>query len=122
MSRNKKLFHLNPAIFQNIKNYILVVLTYYDGGDSDKSTLVPPTHPDNETCVAYIEGVNINLCKGPGAEYGVIRQLVKGKSYQILGQADGWLNFSGNQWEYYDPSYIRYDKGESNSSSVLIRK
>ena len=62
--------------------------------------------------IAYIEGYNVNLRKGPGASYSVIRQLNKPESYKVWGEKDGWLNLGGNQWIYNNPSYIKFEKKE----------
>ncbi|WP_410985621.1 N-acetylmuramoyl-L-alanine amidase [Bacillus cereus] len=62
--------------------------------------------------IAYIEGNNVNLRKGPDASYSVIRQLNKPESYKVWGEKDGWLNFGGNQWVYNNPSYIKFKKKE----------
>ncbi|HDR7713594.1 M15 family metallopeptidase [Bacillus cereus] len=68
--------------------------------------------PSNDSVgIAYINGSNVNLRKGPGTGYGVIRQLGKGESYKVFGQSNGWLNLGGDQWIYNDPSYIRYTGG-----------
>ena len=42
--------------------------------------------------IAYILGNNVNLRKGPGTSYSVIRQLNKPEAYQVWGEKDGWLN------------------------------
>ena len=42
--------------------------------------------------IAYIEGYNVNLRKGPDTSYSVIRQLNKPEAYQVWGEKDGWLN------------------------------
>ena len=63
--------------------------------------------------IAYIEGYNVNLRKGPGTNYGVIRQLNKPEAYQVWGEKDGWLNLGGEQWVKYNPAYIRFEKQES---------
>ncbi|HDR7610969.1 TPA: M15 family metallopeptidase [Bacillus mycoides] len=73
---------------------------------------VPSPPPSNDSAgVAYINGNNVNLRKGPGTGYGVIRQLGKGEPYQVFGESNGWLNLGGDQWVYNDPSYIRYTGG-----------
>ncbi|PFU43799.1 peptidase M15 [Bacillus cereus] len=70
---------------------------------------VPSPLPANDgTGVAYVNGSNVNLRKGPGTGYAVIRQLGKGESYKVFGESNGWLNLGGDQWVYNDPSYIRY--------------
>ncbi|MGE6963409.1 N-acetylmuramoyl-L-alanine amidase [Bacillus thuringiensis] len=63
--------------------------------------------------IAYILGNNVKLRKGPGTNYGVIRQLNKPEAYQVWGEKDGWLNLGGDQWVKYNPAYIRLEKQES---------
>lgn len=93
-------------------SFIEKVQHAYNGGSNQSI----PTHvspSNNETGIAYIEGNGINLRKGPGTGYGVIRQLGKGEPYQVFGESNGWLNLGGDQWVYNDPSYIRYTGGNS---------
>ncbi|MCQ6341630.1 N-acetylmuramoyl-L-alanine amidase [Bacillus cereus] len=63
--------------------------------------------------IAYILGNNVNLRKGPGTNYGVIRQLNKPESYVVWAEKDGWLNLGGEQWVKYNTAYIRFEKRES---------
>ncbi|WP_144518673.1 N-acetylmuramoyl-L-alanine amidase [Bacillus thuringiensis] len=63
--------------------------------------------------IAYILGNNVNLRKGPGTNYGVIRQLNKPEAYQVWGEKDGWLNLGGEQWVKYNPEYIRFERKQS---------
>ncbi|XLP22328.1 N-acetylmuramoyl-L-alanine amidase [Bacillus toyonensis] len=72
--------------------------------------------------VVYIEGHNINLRKGPGTSYSKIRQLNKSEAYQVWGEKDGWLNLGGNQWIYYNPSYIRYEGEKTSTVSSVADK
>ncbi|AJG59884.1 N-acetylmuramoyl-L-alanine amidase [Bacillus cereus] len=65
--------------------------------------------------VAYIEGYNVNLRKGPDASYSVIRQLNKPEAYKVWGEKGGWLNLGWNQWVKYNQSYIRFEKKEAVS-------
>lgn len=65
--------------------------------------------------VAYIDGSNVNLRSGPSTSNSVIRKLQKGESYQVWGKLGNWLNLGGNQWIYYDSSYIRYNSGQDAS-------
>ncbi|KOS25483.1 acetylmuramoyl-L-alanine amidase [Bacillus anthracis] len=95
-------------------NFIERVQNAYNGDGKVTPTLIPPS--TNGTGIAYIEGNGINLRKGLGTGYGVIRQLGKGESYEVWGQSNGWLNLGGNQWIYNDSSYIRYT-GESTPTS-----
>ncbi|PEY68179.1 peptidase M15 [Bacillus thuringiensis] len=85
-------------------------------GKGAQNVVTPPTSNDN-VGVAYINGSNVNLRKGPGTGYGVIRQLGKGESYKVFGQSNGWLNLGGDQWVYNDPSYIRYTGGNVPATS-----
>ncbi|MES5885929.1 MULTISPECIES: SH3 domain-containing protein [Bacillus cereus group] len=85
-------------------------------GKGAQNVVTPPTSNDS-VGVAYINGSNINLRKGPGTGYGVIRQLGKGESYKVFGQTNGWLNLGGDQWVYNDPSYIRYTGGNVPATS-----
>ncbi|HFJ9293525.1 TPA: SH3 domain-containing protein [Bacillus cereus] len=79
-------------------------------GKGAQNVVAPPTSNDS-IGIAYINGSNVNLRKGPGTGYGVIRQLGKGESYKVFGQSNGWLNLGGDQWIFNDPSYIRYTGG-----------
>ncbi|WP_324655821.1 SH3 domain-containing protein [Bacillus cereus] len=79
-------------------------------GKGAQNVVTPP--PSNDSVgIAYINGSNVNLRKGPGTGYGVIRQLGKGESYKVFGESNGGLNLGGDQWIYNDPSYIRYTGG-----------
>ncbi|PGV00375.1 SH3 domain-containing protein [Bacillus thuringiensis] len=85
-------------------------------GKGAQNVVTPP--PSNDSVgIAYINGSNVNLRKGPGTGYGVIRQLGKGESYKVFGQTNGWLNLGGDQWVYNDPSYIRYTGGNVPATS-----
>ncbi|WP_144509117.1 N-acetylmuramoyl-L-alanine amidase [Bacillus mycoides] len=92
-------------------NFIESVQNAYNGGSNLVISTPTPSLSD-EMGIAYIEGNCVNLRKGPGTGYGVIRQLGKGESYKVWGQSNGWLNLGGDQWVYNDSSYIRYT-GES---------
>lgn len=65
--------------------------------------------------VAYIDGQNVNLRSGPSTSNSIIRKLQKGESYKVWGKLGNWLNLGGNQWIYYDSSYIRYNSGQDVS-------
>ncbi|CAI8811347.1 N-acetylmuramoyl-L-alanine amidase [Bacillus sp. IT-79MI2] len=86
----------------------------YNNGDVSvpKQPSKPGEPVANMEGIAYIEGYNVNLRKGPGASYSVIRQLNKPESYKVWGEKDGWLNLGGNQWVYNNPSYIKFEKKE----------
>ncbi|MFU2028135.1 N-acetylmuramoyl-L-alanine amidase [Bacillus wiedmannii] len=65
--------------------------------------------------VAYIEGYNVNLRSGPSTDNSVIRKLQKGEAYKVWGKLGNWLNLGGNQWIYYNSSYIRYNGMEAST-------
>lgn len=92
-------------------HFIERVQNAYNGGSNPVTPIPQPS--TSETGSAYIEGNRVNLRKGPGTGYGVIRQLGKGESYKVWGQSNGWLNLGGDQWIYNDPSYIRYTGGNA---------
>ncbi|MEK4774096.1 N-acetylmuramoyl-L-alanine amidase [Bacillus sp. FSL M8-0139] len=93
-------------------NFIERVQHAYNGGSS-LINLTPTPSFSGETGIAYIGGNSVNLRKGPGTGYGIIRQLGKGESYQVWGDSNGWLNLGGDQWIYNDPSYTRYTGGNT---------
>ncbi|MBF7147100.1 N-acetylmuramoyl-L-alanine amidase [Bacillus toyonensis] len=92
------------------------VLKAYNG---DSVSVKPKPQEPSESVteasgVAYIDGQNVNLRSGPSTSNNVIRKLQEGESYKVWGKVGNWLNLGGNQWIYYDSSYIRY-KEESSS-------
>ncbi|MGW6193950.1 N-acetylmuramoyl-L-alanine amidase [Bacillus cereus] len=72
--------------------------------------------------VAYIEGNNVNLRKGPGTSYSKIRQLNKPESYIVWGEKDGWLNLGGEQWIKNDPSYVKFNKKSTVDASIVGKR
>ncbi|MGN7195656.1 N-acetylmuramoyl-L-alanine amidase [Bacillus mycoides] len=72
--------------------------------------------------VAYIEGKNVNLRKGPGTSYSKIRQLNKPESYIVWGEKDGWLNLGGEQWIKNDPSYVKFNKKSTVDFSIVGKR
>ncbi|MDF9622596.1 N-acetylmuramoyl-L-alanine amidase [Bacillus cereus] len=90
---------------------------YNGGGNPVTLTPIPPS--TSEIGIAYIEGNCINLRKGPGTGYEVIRRLGKGESYKVWGQSNGWLHLGGEQWVYHDSSYIRYTGGNVPATSTF---
>ncbi|WP_142335860.1 N-acetylmuramoyl-L-alanine amidase [Bacillus thuringiensis] len=71
--------------------------------------------------IAYIEGYNVNLRKGPGTSYSKIRQLNKPESYIVWAEKDGWLNLGGDQWVKYDSSYVKLET-KSKADSFIVGK
>ncbi|PGE94498.1 N-acetylmuramoyl-L-alanine amidase [Bacillus pseudomycoides] len=86
----------------------------------------PPKPEEKPTAVtdglAYIQGYNVNLRKGPDASYSVIRQLNKPESYIVWAEKDGWLNLGGKQWIKYDSSYVKFDKKSTVDSSIVGKR
>ncbi|MEK7014705.1 N-acetylmuramoyl-L-alanine amidase [Bacillus sp. FSL R9-9410] len=72
--------------------------------------------------IAYIEGNNVNLRKGPGTSYSKIRQLNKPESYVVWAEKDGWLNLGGEQWIKNDPSYVKFNKKSTVDSSIVGKR
>ncbi|KZE01253.1 N-acetylmuramoyl-L-alanine amidase [Bacillus mycoides] len=70
-----------------------------------------------ENGVVYIGGFNLNFRSGPSTENSVIRKLQKGETYKVSGKVGNWLNLGGNQWIYYNSSYIRYYGEEASTIS-----
>lgn len=61
------------------------------------------------TMVASIDGKEVNLRTGPNLNYDIIRTLNDTDDphvYKVFKLHNGWLNLGGEQWIYYDPSYI----------------
>ncbi len=72
--------------------------------------------------IAYIEGKNVNLRKGPDTSYSKIRQLNKPESYIVWAEKDGWLNLGGEQWIKNDPSYVKFNKKSTVDSSIVGKR
>ncbi|MCU5690183.1 N-acetylmuramoyl-L-alanine amidase [Bacillus cereus] len=72
--------------------------------------------------IAYIEGYNVNLRKGPSTSYSKIRQLNKPESYVVWAEKDGWLNLGGAQWVKNDPSYVKFSKKSTVDSSIVGKR
>ena len=72
--------------------------------------------------IAYIEGYNVNLRKGPGKSYSKVRQLNKPESYIVWAEKDGWLNLGGDQWIKNDPSYVKFNKKSTVDSSIVGKR
>ncbi|EOP22000.1 MULTISPECIES: N-acetylmuramoyl-L-alanine amidase [Bacillus] len=72
--------------------------------------------------IAYIEGYNVNLRKGPGTSYSKIRQLNKPESYIVWAEKDGWLNLGGDQWIKNDSSYVKFNKKSTVDSSIVGKR
>lgn len=83
----------------------------------DKSYIIflenkPGIYP-NSYGVATIQGIGVNIRKGPAMPYDVVKQVNQTDAitqYQVFEIKNGWLNLGANQWLYYDPSYIAYQK------------
>ncbi|MCU5682752.1 N-acetylmuramoyl-L-alanine amidase [Bacillus wiedmannii] len=86
---------------------------------SPKPSEVPTAVTDG---IAYIEGYNVNLRKGPGTSYSKIRQLNKPESYIVWAEKDGWLNLGGEQWIKNDSSYVKFSKESTVDSSIVGKR
>ncbi|MDZ5609861.1 N-acetylmuramoyl-L-alanine amidase [Bacillus pseudomycoides] len=99
----------------------------YNNSNVDVSVPEQPSKPEEVPTavtdgVAYINGYNVNLRKGPDTSYSVIRQLNKPESYVVWTEKDGWLNLGGNQWIKYNPSYVKFDKKSTVDSSIVGKR
>ncbi|MRB61731.1 N-acetylmuramoyl-L-alanine amidase, partial [Bacillus thuringiensis] len=89
----------------------------YNNANVDVPVPDKPSKPAEVDGIAYIEGYNVNLRKGPGTSYSKIRQLNKPESYIVWGEKDGWLNLGGEQWIKNDSSYVKFNKKSTVDSS-----
>ncbi|MGH0601205.1 N-acetylmuramoyl-L-alanine amidase [Bacillus mycoides] len=99
----------------------------YNNSNVDVSVPERPSKPAEVSTavtdgVAYIEGENVNLRKGPDTSYSKIRQLNKPESYIVWGEKDGWLNLGGKQWIKNDPSYVKFNKKSTVDSSIVGKR
>ncbi|OTW88705.1 N-acetylmuramoyl-L-alanine amidase [Bacillus thuringiensis serovar cameroun] len=99
----------------------------YNNGNVDVSVPENPSKPEEVPTavtdgIAYIEGYNVNLRKGPGTSYSKIRQLNKPESYVVWAEKDGWLNLGGDQWIKNDPSYVKFNKKSTVDSSIVGKR
>ncbi|MDA2095451.1 N-acetylmuramoyl-L-alanine amidase [Bacillus cereus] len=99
----------------------------YNNSNVDVSVPEKPSKPEEvQTAVtdgiAYIEGYNVNLRKGPGTSYSKIRQLNKPEAYIVWGEKDGWLNLGSEQWIKNDPSYVKFNKKSTVDSSIVGKR
>ncbi|MED1269603.1 N-acetylmuramoyl-L-alanine amidase [Bacillus mycoides] len=83
-----------------------------------ESNNLPSTVEENG--VVNIEGYNVNLRSRPSTENNVICKLQKGETYKVGRKVGNWLDLGGNQWIYYDSSYIRYNG--TDASSIADKK
>ncbi|WP_328069271.1 N-acetylmuramoyl-L-alanine amidase [Bacillus mycoides] len=68
--------------------------------------------------VAYIEGNNVNLRKGPGTQYDSIRKLNAPENYKVWGRSGGWLNLGGNQWVYENSEWLHFEVDGQSSTTL----
>ncbi|RAS92443.1 N-acetylmuramoyl-L-alanine amidase [Bacillus cereus] len=99
----------------------------YNNSNVDISVPNKPSNPAEVPKVvtdgiAYIEGYNVNLRKGPGTSYSKIRQLNKPEAYIVWAEKDGWLNLGGDQWIKNDPSYVKFSKKSTVDSSIIGKR
>ncbi|MGE6343551.1 SH3 domain-containing protein [Bacillus mycoides] len=73
---------------------------------------LPISFINNKIGVVTITGSGVNLRKGNGTAYEVIRKLNKNESYSVYKEQNGWLSIDDDQWVYYDPSYILFTKNK----------
>ncbi|MEH7215880.1 N-acetylmuramoyl-L-alanine amidase [Bacillus toyonensis] len=99
----------------------------YNNANADVSVPDKPSKPAEVPMavtdgIAYIEGYNVNLRKGPGTSYSKIRQLKKPEAYVVWGEKDGWLNLGGERWIKNDSSYVKFSKKSTVDSSIVGKR
>ena len=99
----------------------------YNNSGVDVSVPDKPSKPEEVPTavtdgIAYIEGYNVNLRKGPGTSYSKIRQLNKPEAYIVWAEKDGWLNLGGDQWIKNDSSYVKFNKKSTVDSSIVGKR
>ncbi|PGY28494.1 N-acetylmuramoyl-L-alanine amidase [Bacillus cereus] len=99
----------------------------YNNSSLDVSIPEKPSKPSEVPTavtdgIAYIEGYNVNLRKGPGTSYSMIRQLNKPEAYIVWTEKDGWLNLGGEQWIKNDSSYVKFSKKSTVDSSIVGKR
>ncbi|PGT74072.1 N-acetylmuramoyl-L-alanine amidase [Bacillus cereus] len=99
----------------------------YNNSNVEVSVLEKPSKPAEVPTavtdgIAYIEGYNVNLRKGPDTSYSKIRQLNKPEAYVVWAEKDGWLNLGGEQWIKNDPSYVKFNKKSTVDSSIVGKR
>ncbi|PFR52586.1 N-acetylmuramoyl-L-alanine amidase [Bacillus cereus] len=99
----------------------------YNNSNVDVSVPDKPSKPVEVSTavtdgIAYIEGYNVNLRKGPGTSYSKIHQLNKPESYIVWAEKDGWLNLGGEQWIKNDPSYVKFSKKSTVDASIVGKR
>ncbi|PFB60692.1 N-acetylmuramoyl-L-alanine amidase [Bacillus cereus] len=99
----------------------------YNNSNVDVSVPDKPSKPVEVSTavtdgIAYIEGYNVNLRKGPGTSYSKIHQLNKPESYIVWAEKDGWLNLGGEQWFKNDPSYVKFSKKSTVDASIVGKR
>jgi len=87
-----------------------------NGGGSGGSS--GGTNSDGSIGTAYITGTNVNLRKGAGTGYDVIRKLNAPESYIVWAEVNGWLNLGGDQWVKNDSSFVRFERAAGVSKPV----
>lgn len=61
-----------------------------------------PSNVVQKNGTVIVTADNLNLRKGPGTNYPVIRQLNRGDEFLFYAIQDGWYNLGGDQWAFAD--------------------
>ena len=73
---------------------------------------------ESKGTTAYITGASVNMRKGPGTGYGVIRVLKVGTQIEYYSLKDGWYQIkAGSDTGYVSSKYVTTKKPEEDSSS-----
>ncbi|MCP1324284.1 N-acetylmuramoyl-L-alanine amidase [Bacillus sp. S0628] len=95
-----------------------------NGSGGGGNTIAPPTGGEDAGTeglgIVYITGTNVNLRKSPSTSGEFIRKLNTPESYIVWAEKDGWLNLSGDQWVYGDPSYTRFARRQTGNVGKMV--
>ncbi len=94
------------------KAYVEETVIAPDQPEDDKPTEVEPD-TSGEGTTAYITADSLNMRKGPGTGYGIVKVLKKGAEIKFYSLSDGWyLIKAGEDTGYVSQKYVSTTKPE----------
>ena len=85
-------------------------------GSNAADNLQPPSPSGNTSAIGTvtIEVDSLNVRKGAGTNYGVIKTIKKGQSYKYYTkESNGWIDLGNGQWVNGSTKYVSYGKSVS---------
>ncbi|MCP8970782.1 glucosaminidase domain-containing protein [Ectobacillus ponti] len=68
-----------------------------------------PPAPSAPKSIGIVEILtDLNLRRGPGTQFDIIRILRPGERYVVFTSSNGWYNLGGNQWCSAGTQYVRF--------------